>query len=180
MKQIGRMDLSEKWLKHDDRDFDGGKQDAADMVCSLGLTKISLLNQTDINETNWAHGSFGKMAKTRRSISTSNWCCFPVWRNTMMTTAVICTQSVGIQHHGGLIPCKRAHGEKARAWFLNCKAAGWMKSKFRNKVVTHFSHSDDEGWFCLYITHASRRRECVWYSKTDSKNGALDAIGLLV
>ena len=44
------------------------------------------------------------------------------------------------------------------AGFWNCKAAGWMMSKFRNKAVTHFSHSDDEGWFGLYITHASRRR----------------------
>ena len=39
------------------------------MVCSLGLTKMSLPNQTVINETTWAHGSFGKMAKTRRPIS---------------------------------------------------------------------------------------------------------------
>jgi len=31
---------------------------------------MPLTNQTVISETTWAHGSFGKMVKTRRSIST--------------------------------------------------------------------------------------------------------------
>ena len=38
----------------------------ADMFCSFGRTKISRTNHAVINETTWAHGAFGKMAKTDR------------------------------------------------------------------------------------------------------------------
>ena len=58
------------------RSISTGKTHGCYARCSLGryglfsgLTKMSLANQTVINETNWANGSFGKMATTRRSIS---------------------------------------------------------------------------------------------------------------